>query len=50
MRMNINETLVSDSKEDEYMNYEIRCISNLDYKINVDLSNFYGGMHVEFLN
>lgn len=25
-------------------------ISNLDYKINVDLSNFYGGMHVEFLN
>lgn len=37
----------SDSKEEDAKDYYKRCRKNSEYKINVYIANFYGGMHVE---
>lgn len=43
--------LGNDSKQEESMEDDKRCGTNSDYKINVDISDFYGGIHVkEFLD
>ena len=51
MPEHMDETLVSNLEDDEYVDYERKGGRNSDYKINVDLPKFYGRMHiVEFLN
>ena len=51
MPAHMDEALVSNLEEDEYVDYERKGGRNSDYKINVDLPKFYGRMHiVEFLN
>ena len=37
----------NDSKEEDTEDYDRRHGRSSDYKINVDITDFYGGMHVE---
>lgn len=47
MPVHMYEELGSDSKEKESMDDDRRCGKSLDYKINVNIPDFYGGMHVK---
>lgn len=45
--MRIHEALASHSKDEKSMDYERRHGRKLDYKINVDLEDFYCGLHIK---
>lgn len=46
--MRIHEALASHSKDEKSMDYERRHGRKLDYKINVDLEDFYCGLHIKW--
>lgn len=47
MPVGMGEELENNLKEEESVEDYNKCKRNSDYKINVDIPNFYGGMHVE---
>lgn len=51
MQSCIHEELGSDLEEKEVKDYDRRRGKSLNYKINIDIVDFYSGMHIkEFLN